>query len=70
MRMESLTSTINRKVFILNPKIGVLLNWLNVPNAKSFYVYKSVNILNKFSNISLLANVPNPFFWRGTSVHD
>ena len=55
-------STANRKVFIPGSKLGVLLNWLNVPNAKSFYVYKSVSILNKFSNISLLANVPNPFF--------
>jgi hypothetical protein len=55
-------STDNRKVFISGSKLGVLLNWLNVSNAKSFFIYKSVNILNKFSNISLLANVPNPFF--------
>lgn len=55
-------STNNRKVFITSPRVGVLLNWLNVADAKSFYVYKSVNVLNEFSNVSLLARVPNPFF--------
>ena len=55
-------STNNKKIFITNPRVGVYLNWMNVPDAKSFYIYKSVNTLNKFGNISLLAKVPNAFF--------
>jgi len=55
-------SSVNRKVFVVSSTVGILLNWLNVTSAKSFYIYKSENTLNKFSNISLLAKMPNPFF--------
>ena len=55
-------ASLAKKIFINQPNLGVSLSWLNVPEAKSFYVYKSVNSLSRFNNISLLTIVSNPHF--------
>jgi hypothetical protein len=61
-------ATRNVKLLVSSSSLsGVLLSWGNVPEAKGFYVYKSINALNIFNKASFLSDLSNPFFGQTTS---
>ena len=55
-------ATALKKVLIKSSNSAVSLNWSNVLDATSFKIYKSVNSLGRFDEISLLTTKSNTYF--------
>lgn len=55
-------ATQTKKAIIKNSNSAVSLAWSNITDASSFKIYKSINALGRFSEMSLLSTQPNPYF--------